>query len=61
MPKYNDAIHALRGREFLYRGRVKKLWGNDEIGLFADVMKQVRLYDDLIHKVNEEIDAPDSN
>lgn len=57
LPKYNDAIFALRGKEYLYRGKVERLWGAEELDLFSDVITQVRLYDDLIHKVNEEIGA----
>ncbi len=57
VPKYNDAIRALRGHEYLYRGNVKSLWGQQELECFNKVMEKVRVYDDLVHKMNAEIGA----
>jgi hypothetical protein len=57
VPKYNDAIYALRGKEYQYRGKVERFWSTQDVELYSDVIDQVRVYDDLIHKVNDEIGA----
>lgn len=57
VPKYNDAIFALRGKEYRYQGKVQRLWGTNAVESYSDFIEQTRVYDDVIHKVNDEIGA----
>lgn len=55
--EYNNALRTVRKKEYVYLSWVERFWDSKDVSVFKSAMGSVRAFDDIIHTLNDELEA----